>query len=395
MEKVLIVSGDGNLIDKLRFVFFENYGAVDVTSISNPDNCITVALKINPQLIVVDTSAFTGSMQSFFNEKNSDTNTRKIPVVFFDKGLKVNDIPQINSIINASLSDQDLGRSLTVLHGLKQRFDTFHKNEIVDENKDSFNVYEYMSDNQAYILNEVKRDHESERFQFDIVSKSPLFDSITDINSIKNQSDNSLEYLHGVHFDTKSFNRLPLGERVLRTQQFFDSNQRYLDIISIGISDTKIATFVTDITSQKPHQLGKTIVDEDNNYDTFINSFIANISHEFRTPMNAIIGFSRLLESETLEMNKKKQYVSIIQKSGFQLIETLDKLIDLSKIQSKQFSLHVNQFEFIKVLGELESFAKRKLFENNKEDVVSFSIKQANELHSLIVKSDQTRLCKF
>src|ERR1035437_9588863 len=116
MEKVLIVSGDGDLIEKLRFIFFENYGASDITSISNPDSCINIASKIKPQLIVLDTSAFSGSMQDFFEEKNSLNTTRKIPIVFFDKGTKLKDLPHLSAVIDASISEQDIKRSLTLIN---------------------------------------------------------------------------------------------------------------------------------------------------------------------------------------------------------------------------------------------------------------------------------------
>ena len=356
MEKVLIVSGDGNLIEKLRFIFFENYGASDITSVSNPDNCITLACQLNPQLIVVDTSAFTGSMHDFFTEKNSQSTTRKIPVVFFDKGSKVDDVPQLNAVIDASLSEYEISRSLSMINNIQNKFDSFNRKEDVEVDIDTQIFNEYLLDNQGYMLNEVNQDTESGRYQYKIVETSPRFEKMMGIHPSNFQGKSSLEFLHGIKNEQSSlFANLPQDKKIIRTQQFYDSNQRYLDVISIGISENKIATFVKDITPQKRLEQELIVAQEKaNNVEKLKNTFISNISHEIRTPMNAIIGFSRLLESDNIEISKRKQYVSIIQKSGFQLIETLDKILELSKIQTNQLTINNRSLtDLVTIVGEI------------------------------------------
>lgn len=71
--------------------------------------------------------------------------------------------------------------------------------------------------------------------------------------------------------------------------------------------------------------------DED---DSLRNAFLHNISHEVRTPLNAIVGFSTLLcESEFLH-EQKKQYLSIINSSTDHLLEILDNIVEISKIDA-------------------------------------------------------------
>jgi len=391
MEKVLIVSGDGDLIDKLRFIFFENYGASDITTISNPDSCISIASKINPELIVVDTSAFLGSMQEFFLEKNSQTLTRQIPIVFFDKGSKLTDLPQLSAVINASISEQDIKRSLSIIKNIKRQFDNYSRHEDASWTSNSQAINDYLLDSHAYMLNEIEKDPNSGRYQYNIVETSPKFEKIMGIDS---NSSHSLQDLHGIENDnTLFYEKLNQKRQVIRTQQFYNTNQKYLDIISFGISDTKIATFVKDITPQMnlEHEID-VVRQQADCYEKFKNTFISNISHEIRTPMNAIIGFSRLLESETIEPKKRKQYVSIIQKSGFQLIETLEKLIDLSKIQTNQMVLFKRQIDLNVVITELDVFAQRKLFENGKDEILTFNINCREAIPSIPLISDQSRL---
>ena len=397
MEKVLIVSGDGGLIEKLRFIFFENYGASDITTVSNPDSCISLASQINPELIVIDTSVFNGSLQEFFIAKNSKTQIRKIPVVLFDKGATSNDVPQLNAVIDASISEYDLGRSLHLISHIQNKYDVYGRKEDVDKNIDSKEVNELLVENQAYMLNEVRQDSISGRYQYKIIEASPLIESIIGLNQIQNSGKSSLEILHGIEDENRPlFDNLPQDKKIIHTRQFYDSNQRYLDVVSFGISDNKIATFVKDITPQnKIEQDLRIAYDKITCFEKLKNTFISNVSHEIRTPMNAIIGFSRLLESDGLDVKKRKHYVSIIQKSGFQLIETLDKLVDLSKIQTHQLYLNQKKIDFEVIFTELEIFTERKLYENNKEENIEFEIHKRSELSSINLYSDHTRLLQI
>jgi signal transduction histidine kinase len=76
------------------------------------------------------------------------------------------------------------------------------------------------------------------------------------------------------------------------------------------------------------------------------SEFLASMSHELRTPLNAIIGFSDLLVSGmcgTLS-EKQREYVSDIHRSGGHLLAIITDILDLSKIEAGQFSLHEQPF---------------------------------------------------
>lgn len=70
--------------------------------------------------------------------------------------------------------------------------------------------------------------------------------------------------------------------------------------------------------------------------DRLKSAFLANMSHEIRTPMNGIIGFTTLLAEPGLNDDEKLQYISIIQKSGQRMLNTVNDLIDISKIETGQ-----------------------------------------------------------
>ncbi|MBY0554379.1 response regulator [bacterium] len=73
--------------------------------------------------------------------------------------------------------------------------------------------------------------------------------------------------------------------------------------------------------------------------------FLANMSHEIRTPMNSILGFSELLSSENLTLEETREYLARINSSGAQLMHLIDDILDLSKFEAGQISVHKTIFE--------------------------------------------------
>ena len=69
--------------------------------------------------------------------------------------------------------------------------------------------------------------------------------------------------------------------------------------------------------------------------DKLKSAFLMNLSHEIRTPMNAILGFSDLLKKKDLLESEKKEYLNIIQNSGKSLLDIIDDLVEMSKIDSE------------------------------------------------------------
>ncbi|MBN2682279.1 MAG: PAS domain S-box protein [Bacteroidales bacterium] len=78
--------------------------------------------------------------------------------------------------------------------------------------------------------------------------------------------------------------------------------------------------------------------------DRLKSAFLANMSHEIRTPMNAIIGFADLLRKPDIPYEQRNQFVEIINTSGNQLLNIIEDIIDISKIEANQ--LEIEKFEF-------------------------------------------------
>ena len=109
--------------------------------------------------------------------------------------------------------------------------------------------------------------------------------------------------------------------------------------------------------------------------DRLKTNFLANISHEVRTPMNAIVGFSQMIQIEGISAAQRKKYGNAIVDGCDNLLHLIDTIIDYSSLQSGDLTLNnelCNPSEIISSLGvkyrkELETTGKADLIELNEE----------------------------
>jgi signal transduction histidine kinase len=87
------------------------------------------------------------------------------------------------------------------------------------------------------------------------------------------------------------------------------------------------------------------------------SAFLANMSHELRTPMNAIIGFSEVLLDPAMEVSdeERSQFLTDILSSGKHLLNLINEVLDLSKIEAGRMELHVVPAALGEVLETVQS----------------------------------------
>lgn len=90
--------------------------------------------------------------------------------------------------------------------------------------------------------------------------------------------------------------------------------------------------------------------------DRLKSSFMANMSHEIRTPMTGILGFTDLLKSSDISEKQKNTYLEIIETSGHQMLQIINDLIDISKIEAGQMNINPEETNVSKLLKELLLF---------------------------------------
>ncbi|SNR34835.1 ATP-binding protein [Lutibacter flavus] len=90
--------------------------------------------------------------------------------------------------------------------------------------------------------------------------------------------------------------------------------------------------------------------------DRMKSAFLANMSHEIRTPMNGILGFTELLKTADYSSEKKAKFINIIQQSGNRMLNTINNIMDISKLESGLETVHIKPININKIINELLDF---------------------------------------
>jgi len=117
------------------------------------------------------------------------------------------------------------------------------------------------------------------------------------------------------------------------------------------------------------------------------STFLSNMSHDIRTPMNAIIGFSNLALEEGPSSPNHKEYLEKIKTSGTHLISLINNILDMNKIESGKFNI---EYEKVSITGLVNSL-KDILMANLEEKKMSFEI-TINEIRDDYVYIDKLHL---
>jgi len=125
--------------------------------------------------------------------------------------------------------------------------------------------------------------------------------------------------------------------------------------------------------------------------DKLKSAFLANMSHEIRTPMNGIIGFTELLRTTKVNPDKERQFLNIIDKRSRHLLQLINDIIDISKIEANQIKIDKEPFFVNNVLKELEEVFKNEIRTRGKE-YVKLYMQNGLSSHNLRLNSDETRI---
>jgi PAS domain S-box-containing protein len=138
-------------------------------------------------------------------------------------------------------------------------------------------------------------------------------------------------------------------------------NDSYYDTIKAPLHTTEgeligILGISRDITSRKnaEEEMIKAKIDAEMSNRTK-SEFLAVVSHELRTPLNIIIGFSDiLLEIDDAKLDEKyKSYIQSISTSGYQLLSTVNNILDISRLEAGKMDMNVENFDIDELFNEV------------------------------------------
>jgi signal transduction histidine kinase len=125
--------------------------------------------------------------------------------------------------------------------------------------------------------------------------------------------------------------------------------------------------------------------------DKLKSAFLANISHEVRTPMNGIMGLAHLLANPEIGREAQQEYVNLILSSGNVLISLLDDIMDVSRIEANQVVASKEDFPLNELMRELQGFFSTELEMMGKK-VLELSCKVALEDNDAVIHTDRVKL---
>ncbi|MFO7656590.1 MAG: response regulator, partial [Bacteroidales bacterium] len=148
---------------------------------------------------------------------------------------------------------------------------------------------------------------------------------------------------------------------------------------------------IIDATEQKTYIRSlKTETQKAQTSDKLKSSFLANMSHEIRTPMNSIIGFSNLLASDEIPEEQKKDFLNYIRSSGEMLLNLIDDIIDIAKIEAGELKINKKELNLNEMFSELyKTFDEVKCI-TGKEHLRLVMNKELDQSH--VIKTDPFRL---
>lgn len=150
-----------------------------------------------------------------------------------------------------------------------------------------------------------------------------------------------------------------------------------------------VQVFARDITARKKFE--KELIEAKlraEESDRLKSAFLANMSHEIRTPMSGIMGFADLLKNLHLSDNQRLQFISIIEKSGTRMLNLINDLIDISKIEAGQIHLNNTTFSINEKLNYLLIFFSTEAQKKG----ICLSITTLPEAPDLLINSDKDKI---
>ena len=125
--------------------------------------------------------------------------------------------------------------------------------------------------------------------------------------------------------------------------------------------------------------------------DRLKSAFLANISHEIRTPMNGILGFAELLKTPELAPEVQERYIHVIEQSGTRMLNIINDIVDISKIEAGQMNIHLEETNINHLLRDLYLF----FLPEARTKGLKLSVRTALPDENSIIQTDHTKLAQI
>ncbi len=122
--------------------------------------------------------------------------------------------------------------------------------------------------------------------------------------------------------------------------------------------------------------------------DRLKSAFLANMSHEIRTPMNGILGFAEVLKEPDLTSDQQREYLEIIEKSGARMLNIINDIVDISKIESGQMKTSITETNVNEQIEFIYTFFEPEIEQKG----IRLSMKKSLPSAEAIISTDREKL---
>ncbi len=122
--------------------------------------------------------------------------------------------------------------------------------------------------------------------------------------------------------------------------------------------------------------------------DRLKSAFLANMSHEIRTPMNGILGFAELLKEPKLTGEEQLEYIDIINKSGTRMLNIINDIITISKVESGQMKVYISETDINEQIDYIYTFFKQEIATKGMELIA----KKPLSVNECIISTDREKI---
>ncbi len=148
--------------------------------------------------------------------------------------------------------------------------------------------------------------------------------------------------------------------------------------------EQQVVSVLRDVSDRKANDAAvQAARDEADRANEARGRFLANVSHELRTPLNAINGFSEMLmqeEAMRLDLARRREYATLIRDSGEHLLNLVNSILDMSKIESGNFEITPEPFALPTLVSQCAQMMQLKASEGG----ISLVIDQVSDLPEIV-----------
>ena len=244
--------------------------------------------------------------------------------------------------------------------------------------------------NDVFVILEEKTD--------EVVYVTPNIDSVLGVKEEDVRRDiSTIEGINGDYLITSNLKELETKDKISWTQEYLNKDSgetRYLEITAYHTefgSLKRIVVVISDRSEERKLQNAlSSSLEIAKNANAAKSNFLANMSHDIRTPMNAIVGYSTLLLKDADDKNKVIEIGKKITYSSQHLLSLINDVLDMSKIESGKTSLNTDKVDVSEVINNISEI----VLVQTKSKKQSFEIKTKGNIPPYIF-ADKLRLTQI